>query len=214
MTAQKPDKIIYIDEEYDIVAVSELIPFHPRDYGMRPRMSSTACWRGWWANYGFKDSIFVLRDLYIHQDESLLYPELNGVSVSPEEYKECVSYAYSESLDKCVEKTVKVPAYLGHRRYREVDLPIMHTGRILGGKDFNPEYYEHMGYQDAFGYGQLLEFFIEDGRLTDVVDQSSLADECRNTFGKQYILEREEDPNYVERRFNLDYREKAWWLNR
>lgn len=188
MTAQIGDTFRYEEQEYSIVAISNSIPFHPKDYGMEPEAVCTACWDGYWCDYKISDNGIFLQNLYINSKDGN-YPEINGVKGNNQ--------------------------YMGHHLYKNINLPIPYSGKIVVGKDFINKYYVHMGYQRAWGYETLLEFVYEDGKLTDIMDYSSVAAELREKSddGVGGSLHGEGDKlNFIEDSFSLDLKDKAWWI--
>lgn len=66
MTAQMSDYFKIDNKDYAIVALSVTLQFNPKDYGLQPHVSSTACWRGYWCDYGIENNKFVLKNLYLY----------------------------------------------------------------------------------------------------------------------------------------------------
>lgn len=87
MTAQIGDIYKYQKKEFTVVALSSVLLFDPKNYGMEPHASSTACWRGYWCEYAIEDDELLLKDLYLYNSDDK-YPPLNGVEVSLPEFKE------------------------------------------------------------------------------------------------------------------------------
>lgn len=87
MTAQIGDIYKYQKKEFTVVALSSVMLFDPKNYGMEPHASSTACWRGYWCEYAIEDDELLLNDLYLYNSDDK-YPPLNGVEVSLPEFKE------------------------------------------------------------------------------------------------------------------------------
>lgn len=54
MTAQIGDIYKYKKKEFTVVALSSVMLFDPKNYGMEPHASSTACWRGYCVNMRLK----------------------------------------------------------------------------------------------------------------------------------------------------------------
>ena len=90
MTAQIPDTYRYKSKVYDIVAMTNPMGFDPRDYGLEPHSSCTACWRGYWCEYAIKYGKLIMERLLLYNKDGN-YPDFNGVHVSPQEYKEMAS---------------------------------------------------------------------------------------------------------------------------
>ena len=213
MTAQISDIFKYQNEDYSVVAVSKVIPFKPENFGLEPQMSSTACWRGYWCEYNIINDKFLLNKLYFHNMEGN-YPPFNGVEVSPQEFVDSVVYNLNDKKSR-IEKS---PAHSGHRLYKNVNLLIPYTGKIMLGKGFLSEYCIHMGFQRGWAYEKLIELSFENGKLVDYKDLSHKAKEQRE------ILENhrnEKDNNSekslkeifesVNKSFSLDYSDKVWW---
>lgn len=209
MTAQIGDTYKYRNKKYTIVAMSAAMRFHPRDYGLEAHSSSTACWRGFWCEYVIEDDRLLLRDLniYNHNDN---YPRFYGVEVSPQEFWE------DERIDKYgkVEK-VRSPKR-SERVYRDVNMPVPYTGKLLLGDGFLREYYIHMGYQHSWAYEKLIELVFEEGRLLECSDLSYIAEAQREALKGR--IENIRYPDYgnimmfIKESFSLDYADKAWWL--
>ncbi len=210
MTAQIGDIYKYQKKDYSVVALSSPNLFDPKNYGLEPHPSSTACYRGYWCEYAIDDGELILKDLYLfNKDEN--YPPLNGIEVSPQEFREYEGYVGSNKKPK---KIIR-PAYFGHQVYRDINLLIPYTGKILLGDGFMQKYYIHMGFQRAWAYKELIELVFEEGLLIECNDLSYIAKAQREAMEKQ-----KKDPRYphdgnilkfVEDSFSLDYSEKVWW---
>ena len=170
MTAQISDKYKYQKKEYTIVALSSAISFDPKNWGLEPHASSTACYRGYWCEYAVEDEELLLKNLYLFNMDDK-YPSFNGVEVSPPEFKEYEAYMGSGKKTK---KVIR-PAHFGHRVYKNVNLSIPYTGKILLGDGFMREYYIHMGFQRAWAYEKIIELVFEEGVLLECNDLSHIA---------------------------------------
>ena len=209
MTAQIGDIYKYRDKKYHLVAMSAGMPFDPRQHGLEAHASSTACYRGYWSEYAIDEDILVLKDLFLFNIDGN-YPPLNGVEVSPQEFEDLT--VYKGGFHK--PQTLSRPAHLGHRVYRDVDMLIPYTGRILLGDGFLKEYYIHMGFQRAWAYKKLLEFVFEEGILVGCNDLSHYAESARRAMNEwNYDPSHPEGntPHFVEDSFSLDYPDKVWW---
>lgn len=209
MTAQIGDIYKYGKKEYRIVAMSAGMPFNPKYYGLEPHPSSTACYRGYWCEYSVDDEKLVLKNMYMfNMDDN--YPPLNGIEVAPQEYEECWG---SKPGMKGIQK-ITVPAYMGHRAYKELNMLIPYTGKILLGDGFMREYYIHMGFQRAWAYKKLIEFVFDEGIAVECNDLSHIAKVQRQTMKEQNENPQYPDENiskFVEDSFSLDYEDKVWW---
>ena len=210
MTAQIGDIYKYKGEEYNIVAKSKPICFDPREYGLEPHMRNTACCRGYWCEYSIQEDGICLNNLFVFNKDGI-YPDINGISVSQEEFELCKVFDFTSGKWEQTERA----KYFGHREYKDLNIIIPFSGRILVGKDFIRGYHVNMGYQRAVGYKRLMEFLFDESGLVDVVDQSEMAKELRKmerSKSDKTELTVDEIRRFVEDSFSLDYETKAWWL--
>ena len=200
MTAQSPDKYYYNGEEYFEYAHQGEELFDPRTYGFDPRSTCTACYRGFICEYEIADKQLFLKNLLITTGSDC-YPDLNGVSVSIRGYEE-VGLIFKR----------KKPIYdtsiydFNMKKYKNVNLPLMYTGKSIVGQNFLREYYVHSPIQIPFTYEKLLELSFEKGKLIEVVDFS---EDARN-IREQVDLK---DPEWREqiKKLSINY-EKYWWI--
>jgi hypothetical protein len=66
MTAQAPDIVIHNNDHLYLVAYSDYEPFNPVEFGYRPVMASTACWRGYLNEYKIENGQLLLEKLHIN----------------------------------------------------------------------------------------------------------------------------------------------------
>lgn len=196
MTAQIHDIYMHNRKKYVLVALSSGKPFEPRNYGLEPHPRCTACWRGHWCEYSITQQGLFLQKLHMfNKDEN--YPPLNGREVSPQEYEEDI---------------------FGLRLYKNLNMRIPYTGKILLGDGLMGNYTVNMGYHNGWAYREMMEFVLEDGWLMECNDLSQLAEAQREKINRMNIDFRY--PNgisteeFVETSFSLDYADKAWWLDR
>ena len=206
MTAQIGDIYKYKKKEYTVVALYYVKLNDTKNYGMEPHASSTACWRGYWCEYAIEDDELLLKDLYLYNSDDK-YPPLNGVEVSLPEFKEY----------KCQGgKKIIMKAHFGHRVYKDVNIPIPYTGKILLGDGFMREYYIHMGFQRGWAYKKLIELVFEEGILLECNDLSHIAKAQREAMAQGNINPQRPDGDilskFVDDSFSLDYADKAWWM--
>lgn len=186
MTAQISDRLIIGRKEYAIISTSKEIEFDPRDYGLVPVAPHTACWRGYYLIYQIKNDRFFLRDLNVHDGDDN-YPEINGVN------------------PKDIEQG-------GFGYYRNVNLPLNYTGKILVGTDFIDKYYVHMGFQMPHSYEKLMLYTIEDDKIIEKKDISNLAENEREKIEANpdnYYKELRSDlTEFIENSFSRELDEK------
>lgn len=210
MTAQIGDIYKYESKEYSIVAMSAPIEFKPQDYGLNPQAACTACWDGYWCEYHIEGDRLLLKNFFMYNSDGD-YPLFNGVGVIEQTYHEATRLG----MGKKKSEKVMVEDNMGHREYRNVNLPIRYTGKILVGSDFIHEYYIHMGYQRAWAYKTLLEFVFKEGELIETIDHSDMAEKLRMELkadSKVIDEERKDISAFVDKSFSLDMKDKAWWI--
>ncbi len=179
MTAQYSDCLQLAGEYYALVGITSddcrPVLFDPRAHGMDPKSPSTACWRGYIAEYGLRDDRLVLENLEIHlarfSREYPTGPELNGVAPS------------------------RLPRSGGaaqfNNYYYDVGLPLLFTGGLLLARGFIEDLYEHMGFHPAWKYRTVFELAFRDGLLIAKHDRSTAMEEQR----KAHIAEGGKDSN-------------------
>lgn len=186
MTAQRGDIYKHNGKEYTLIALSSSLPFDPKNYALEPHTRSTACYRGYWCTYAIEDEILHLEELYIFNRDGN-YPTLNGVDISEEEYTEALV------IRNRVKRTELIPKYAGHRVYKNINLPVSYTGKMLLGKDFIRDYYIHLGFQRYWAYKHLIELVFEDGILVETNDYSDVAKQQR-----ELLKQLESNPNFLD----------------
>jgi len=150
----------------------------PEQFGMRPEMIHTACYRGFYATYELTETGLYLRELTLCEKDGNYLP-INGVLPEKENYQ--ASY---------YNLTVLVPF----------------TGRIRFAKDFIQEMYIHMGFQRPTAFKTVYDITLDNGRVVKLNDQSKEMERKRGLlrrslrYFKQLILRK----NPVSEAFSLD----------
>ena len=213
MTAQIPDYYKFDGEEYNLVASTEKIGFNPKEYGIKPTARCTACWRGYWCGFDILNNMLVLSELYIFNEDDI-YPDINGISVSPPEYYEANVMKFKNG--KPVHSKELMRKYMGHRKYENLNLLIDFDGKILMGKDFLREYYIHMGIQPGYAYKKLIELEFKNGVLIGKKDLSKKAKAVRVSIDSRKkehcVMDRKDIEEFVRLSFSDTYEDKAWFL--
>lgn len=199
MTAQIGDTVKFRGESYTMIWVEHPEAFNVNwsKYGVKPEMSSTACWRGYFCTYEAEENSLLLKDAYIYCGSTDKYPPINGVEADPASGYWTEGSVYSHG--KFEKRKMYEPDFFGHRRYSNLNLPVMYedkpyTGKIRIAKDFLHKYYIHMGLQKWYAFKTTLELTYENGVLKDVKNLSQDAKKVRSEIdsGKRKGPEEEE----------------------
>ncbi|ODG97124.1 MULTISPECIES: hypothetical protein [unclassified Nostoc] len=162
MTSQIPDTFLYQGEKYELVALDGERLITPQDYGMKPQMLHTACYRGFYSTYEITNDGLFLTEMVIGEVEEG-HKSIQGIMP-------------------------KLPSQNSHGypTYKGLRLITPFAGRIRLGKDFIQELYVHMGYQKPTAYETLLEFAFEVGKLVSMQDISDENSKNRGAFKKMF----------------------------
>jgi hypothetical protein len=154
MTGQIPDLIEFNGLEYTLVGYKGRKLFSPLDYDMKPRMTSTACKRGYFVKYSCNNDILTVEKLEINVEEP---KEINGVK-GTKNIEELIRFQYS---------------------YENLNLEIPFSGKLHIATDFIDEMYVHMGFQRAFAFKKVFELQFKEGKLISTKDISSQMEKKR-----------------------------------
>lgn len=157
MTAQISDIFVLDGLEYQILGVGDSL-VDPDDFGIKPVMMHTACYRGFHSTFLLDGCIRLTR--MIVRNSSGVYPDIDGISPS-------------------VETASKIATYDGLAH------PIRYSGRLALGKDFLPERYVHMGYPPETSFRRVLHLTCENGEVKEVADVSEQVALRRENIGKE-----------------------------
>jgi len=79
MTAQFPDHISFLGEDFVLNGLTNGSLFSPEDRGMETRSECTALQKGFSASYAIIDEVLYVTRLYINSKDGL-YPNIDGVT--------------------------------------------------------------------------------------------------------------------------------------
>ncbi len=148
MTGQIPDLVEYNGIEYTLVGYKGKKFFSPLDYDMKPRITSTACRRGFVVKYRCSNESLTVEKLEINVEKA---KEINGVK-GTKNTEEPISFQYC---------------------YENLNLEIPFSGKLLIASDFINEMYVHMGFQRAIAFKKVIELKFKEGKLISTKDISS-----------------------------------------
>ena len=158
MTAQISETFLFKGDEYSLIGMRGGDLASPEQFGMKPEMIHTACYRGFYATYELTEDALLLRSLTLREKNGN-YPPIEGIKPSKERYQ---------------------------ATYRGLSVRIPFTGKIRLAKDFIQELYIHMGYQKPSSFETVLDITLKDGRVVAINDRSQEMEQKRGAFKKQY----------------------------
>ena len=188
MTAQRTDKFLFREEQYDVIRVGRdrSVPvihrmysydvFPPKEFGLTPKQISTACWRGYYATYSAENDKLQLVNLTVN-DESGSYPDINGVHAV-------------------------ITSSRPERFYSNIGVDLAFSGQLRLAKDFIKEMYIHMGYQTAHCFHIVYDLTFEKGVLVGVLDRSQEVENFRNNHSQSDMSELDTSEKRIVKAFS------------
>jgi hypothetical protein len=161
MTSQIADSVVFQGDRYELIGIFGGVLAYPEQFGMKPMMTQTNCYRGFYATYELTDKSLFLRELSICVNNGN-YKPIGGVM---------------PVKDKVPRKT-----YV----YHGLNEIMTFSGRIRLAKNFFSEFYIHMGYQKASAYETVLDITLTDGQVVQIKDRSQEMEMKRGAFKKHY----------------------------
>ncbi|MES2583199.1 MAG: hypothetical protein V4627_10825 [Pseudomonadota bacterium] len=194
MTTQATDSATFRGKKYLVCGVDGPELVVPTEFGLKPEMPSTACYRGWMAEYSIDKSL-TLSDLYVFHDAGLPVknrtpngPKINGVE--PQEPN----------------------SYLGFNcLYKNLNVPLTFTGGMLLSNGFIRELGANMGFHPFWKFEELHELTFEHGSLISAADKSVVAKTVREQYlvkgflGRPDVSDEKAVREWIERSFSLHY---------
>ena len=163
MTAQISDTIVYKNSIFNISGVNGKGLFDPTNYGIKPVITSTACYRGFCCTYALVEKSLRLNEVYLGLDlkNSLLIKHGRGGL---------------KLLGQTPEGTVN---FCGLHKYKNLNKPICFRGLLIG-TDFIHELASNMGYASPYKFETVIELIFKSGKLVRSVDRSEQISELRD----------------------------------
>lgn len=175
MTAQIPDRFIYRGEEYALVGKKGGGLLTPLDFGMRPVMIHTACYRGFYCAYLATEDGLYLTEMTVRTADDV-YPVVGTYHPIVGDYTAI---------------------------YSDMRILTNFTGKLRLAKDFIEELYIHMGFQKPSAFRTVLDFQFNEGALQTITDLSAYYAEMRGKFKEQYESD-PNFPQRINDAFSLD----------
>lgn len=197
MTAQATDAVLLHGERFLICGVNGSELADPSQWGLKPEMPSTACYRGWVAEYRIDDRI-ELANLYVFHDAGLPVknrkpngPVINGIAPQePDASGSAIGF-------NCL--------------YKDLGLPIQFTGGLLLGTGFVRGLMVNMGFHPFWKFEKVHELMFEQGRVLSCVDKSEVASTVREKHlvnglpGRPDLSRESEVAAWIDQSFSLQY---------
>ncbi|WP_426341355.1 hypothetical protein ACN9MZ_06220 [Pseudoduganella sp. S-14] len=194
MTTQVADGVIYDGRKFVLCGRNGPELFDPTIYGLVPAAPSTACYRGWMADFAVNDFL-MLKDLFIFHDAGL--PVLNRSPNGP--------------LVNSI-APVDPNSWCGFNcLYQDVNLTTPFTGGLLIADGFIKQGGVNMGFHRFWEYEIVLELIFESGHLQSVEDKSAVARTVRQNhlgtdiLGHKNITDDTATKDWIEHSFSLNY---------
>ncbi|QDU74284.1 hypothetical protein Pan97_12910 [Bremerella volcania] len=201
MTAQIDDYFLYADKSYSVAGISEGSLFDPAILDIQPMGTCSACWRGYFVEYGLVDRHLAVVNLHASFYEEgegyrrLQGPEINGI----------VPTDMQDEHDWF------------NNHYEKINFHLEYSGGLLLADGFIEELYVHMGFHPAWKYLQVRELVFENGILIGDYDRSEKMAEIRQMItgdarreGTSGVPSEEDISTFIERAFDRTYR--MGWL--
>jgi len=199
MTAQVNDRFRYNNVEYSLSAIEFPKKFiNIYSLGIKPKMFSTANYRGYEATFAINNNNLVLDKLYTNNGNKvknkapLINNKLPKISI-PEDLVEIYKNSY---------KTFT---------YEDLGLIIQYTGSIIITKDFIVDRYIHMGFQSPINYNVVIQLTFNNGQFVSSNDLSSIAKSIREDKIKsaEQDIKKMNLTQWIEDCFDISYLKKA-----
>lgn len=158
MTAQISDTFIFKGKQYSLIGMNGGDLASPEQFGMKPEMLHTACYRGFYATYKLTRDTLYLKELTLREKNDNYLP-----------------IGEIEPLKSGYQAT-----------YKGLSIVVPFTGKIRLAKDFINEFYIHMGYQKPTAFKTVLDITLKGGRVVEIKDRSQEMEEKRGAFKKHY----------------------------
>lgn len=210
MTAQISDTVLYHKKSCAIAGINGSGLFDPVQYGIKPVMISTACWRGYYCTYEVADTSLFLTQLNIGLSEADQSKAEQGdglklfgkIPTRYIEYGQLINLKKNKTVTHWESSDFKIDGL------REL---IPFTGGLLLGDDFIREMYVHMGFHPAYKFRTVYELVFDNGQLVEEHDRSSQMAQFREMLSLGALkpgvsASRNEIKQWIKQSFSLEYK--------
>lgn len=164
MTAQIDDCFLYDAQSYSVSGISDGQLFDPAVLDLKPVGTCSACWRGYFVEYGLVDRHLAVVNLHanLYEEEAEEYRRLQG-----------------PAINGIVPTTSKEEYDWFNNHYEKINFHLEYSGGLLLADGFIDELYVHMGFHPAWKYEKVRELVFENGILVGDYDRSEKMAEIR-----------------------------------
>lgn len=197
MTAQIDDYFLYDDHAYSVAGISAGSLFDPAILDIHPMGSSTACWRGYYVEYGLVGRHLTVINLHANfYEEGEGYQRMQGPAIN--------GIVPTDLLPEC-------GGFNNH--YEKINFHLEYSGGLLLADGFIEELYVHMGYQSAWKYERVRELVFENGILIKDHDRSEKMAQIRQILTRGNLRDEitgmpsgQDIHHFIEQAFDRSYR--------
>lgn len=194
MTTQISDRVDFEGTKFTLCGCNGSELFDPTAYKLTPAAPSTACYRGWTAEFSVQQNL-QLKDLHVFHEAGL-----------PAKNKHANGPAINSILP------IEPNSWCGFNcLYKDLNLPIQFTGGLLLGDGFIKQSGVNMGYHPFWKYESVFELIFENGNLKCAEDKSTVALAVREKhlvsgiLGHKKIVDDAAVARWIEQSFSLNY---------
>ncbi|MCB9895305.1 MAG: hypothetical protein H6839_12710 [Planctomycetes bacterium] len=191
MTAQAPDRVLYLNKNFVLAGISEDELWSPEARFTDREALCTGCYRGYIATYRVHDDALELHELKLSHGQSSMRkpPPLGGREPTPFDQE---------------------PFGFFNWTYTDIGMRLDYSGGLLLADGFIQKLYVHMGFHPAWKYKHVHELVFDNGRLVDAFDRSRQMVEIRKEFKNKPLkpsreLDSETIRSWIEGTFSRKY---------
>lgn len=145
MSRQLTDPFIWRKQAWVFLGADDSGPlFDPKQYGLSPDAPATCCWKGFVVGFSVREGRLYLDELSVYCKNGI-YPPINRTEAGP-------------------------PDDLRMRTYRNLNMELSYSGRIVVGKQRKPCLFGR-AFSGPRAYGRISELTFENGKLVDYEDR-------------------------------------------
>ncbi|MEM6297971.1 MAG: hypothetical protein AAF740_04690 [Bacteroidota bacterium] len=170
MSAQLPHLVWLGKEKYELSGSSDVLPFDPKEYNLKPAAPHPKCWRGYVCQFRVEEETLFLDRL-----------EVNDASKSIKRREQLVNEKKPSKNSKRVFRFMsKWGAVYFNKTYRKVKLPLSFSGQWLLTRGGVWDQHAHYAMHPAWRYKEIHLLKFEAGRLVFHQDLGDLMARIRN----------------------------------